>query len=66
MKRIEEIVARFGADVVADALRQLLARTRRLVRAALAETFRYGTHRFTDAIDSDGHGNGPFRICASR
>ena len=28
---------------------------------ALAETFAYGTHSFTDAIDSDGHGNGPFR-----
>ncbi|MGL4287819.1 MAG: hydantoinase B/oxoprolinase family protein, partial [Phreatobacter sp.] len=62
VKRVEEIVARFGADVVADALRQLLARTRRLVRARLAETFSYGTHRFTDAIDADGHGNGPFRI----
>jgi len=62
VKRIQEIVARFGADVVAGALDQLLARTRRLVRAKLAETFDYGTHRFTDAIDSDGHGNGPFHI----
>jgi N-methylhydantoinase B len=32
------------------------------VRARLAETFAYGTHRFTDAIDSDGHGQGPFKI----
>jgi N-methylhydantoinase B len=40
----------------------LLARTRRLVRERLAETFDYGTHRFTDAIDGDGHGNGPFKI----
>src|SRR5258705_11071101 len=62
VRRIAEIVARFGADLVADALRQLLARTRNLVRAKLAETFDYGTHRFTDAIDSDGHGNGPFHI----
>lgn len=62
VRRVEEIVARFGADVVADGLRQLLARTRTLVRARLAETFAYGTHSFTDAIDSDGHGNGPFRI----
>jgi N-methylhydantoinase B len=62
VKRIEEIVARFGHEVVADALRQLLARTRNLVRAKLAETFDYGTHRFTDAIDSDGHGNGPFHL----
>src|SRR6056297_3114673 len=60
--RVAEILDRFGAEVVADALAQLLDRTRRLVRRRLAETFDYGTHRFTDAIDSDGHGNGPFRI----
>jgi N-methylhydantoinase B len=61
-RRIEEIAGRFGADVLADAFRQLLARTRNLVREKLAETFDYGTHRFTDAIDSDGHGNGPFHL----
>jgi N-methylhydantoinase B len=60
--RVAEIVARFGVDVMADALAQLLERTRRLVRRRLAETFDYGTHRFTDAIDGDGHGNGPFRL----
>jgi N-methylhydantoinase B len=62
VKRIGEIVDRFGADIVADALAQLLARTRKLVRQRLAETFALGTHSFTDAIDSDGHGNGPFKI----
>src|SRR5580700_7820839 len=62
VKRVEELLTRFGAPVVEDGLRQLLARTRRLVRERLAETFPYGTHRFTDAIDSDGHGNGPYRI----
>ncbi len=61
-RRIEEIASRFGLDVLADAFRQLLARTRNLVREKLAETFAYGTHRFTDAIDSDGHGNGPFHL----
>ena len=60
--RVDEILARFGAPVVADGLRQLLDATRRLVRERLAKTFRYGTHRFTDAIDSDGHGHGPFHI----
>jgi N-methylhydantoinase B len=62
VKRVGEIFDRFGPDVVADAFAQLLARTRRLVRTRLAETFDYGTHRFTDAIDGDGHGNGPFKI----
>ena len=61
-RRVREIVERFGPEVMADALGQLLARTRRLVREKLAETFGYGTHRFTDAIDSDGHGNGPFHL----
>ncbi|TNB49092.1 hydantoinase B/oxoprolinase family protein [Martelella lutilitoris] len=62
VRRIGEIVDRFGADVLADALSQLLVRTRKLVREKLAETFDYGTYSFTDAIDTDGHGNGPFKI----
>ncbi|CDN57513.1 N-methylhydantoinase B (plasmid) [Neorhizobium galegae bv. officinalis bv. officinalis str. HAMBI 1141] len=62
VKRIGEILDRFGSDVVEDALAQLLTRTRKLVRSKLAETFDYGTHKFTDAIDSDGHGNGPFKM----
>jgi N-methylhydantoinase B len=62
VRRVDEILSRFGADIVADGMRQLLARTRRLVRSELARTFPQGTHRFTDAIDSDGHGNGPFHI----
>ncbi len=61
-KRVGEILDRFGPEMMADALAQLLDRTRRLVRSKLADTFDYGTHKFTDAIDSDGHGNGPFRM----
>lgn len=61
-QRMTEASDRFGAAVLEDALAQLLDRTRRLVRRKLAETFDYGTHRFTDAIDSDGHGNGPFHL----
>jgi N-methylhydantoinase B len=62
VRRVEEIVARFGIDTFVNTLRQLLERTRRLVRLKLAETFPYGVHRFTDAIDSDGHGSGPFKL----
>ena len=62
VRRLQEIVRRFGADMLHDALRQLLARTEKRVRQKLKDTFPVGTHRFTDAIDSDGHGNGPFRI----
>ena len=62
VRRMAEIVTRFSADVLADALRQLLARTETLVRRRLRETFPVGTHRFTDAVDSDGHGTGPLHI----
>jgi N-methylhydantoinase B len=62
VRRVKEILQRFGPDVVADAFSQLFTRTRELVRARLRETFSVGTHRFSDAIDSDGHGNGPFHI----
>lgn len=60
--RVAEIVARHDADVVSDALAQLLERTRKLVRTKLAENFDYGTYKFADQIDSDGHGNGPFSL----
>ncbi|MEM0934294.1 MAG: hydantoinase B/oxoprolinase family protein [Pseudomonadota bacterium] len=62
VQRMEEIAERFQPAILTDALAQLLERTRRIVRRRLAETFDYGTHRFTDAIDSDGHGNGPFHL----
>ncbi len=62
VKRVGEIVARFGADVIEDALALLLERTRRLVRGKLAENFASGTHSFTDAIDGDGHGSGPLHL----
>jgi N-methylhydantoinase B len=61
-RRVRELLQRFGPDVMAEAFAQLFTRTRELVRARLRETFSVGTHRFGDAIDSDGHGNGPFFI----
>jgi N-methylhydantoinase B len=62
VRRMTEIAERFSPDTLADALRQLLARTETLVRQKLRETFPVGTHRFTDAIDSDGHGTGPVHL----
>lgn len=62
VRRMQEIITRFSPDMLEDALAQLLARTESLVRQKLRETFPVGTHKFTDAIDNDGHGNGPFRI----
>ena len=62
IRRMGEIAGRFGPAVLADALGQLFERTRALVRAKLRETFPVGTHRFTDALDTDGHGSGPVRL----
>ncbi len=61
-RRLEEIAKRFGPATLADAFAQLLARTETLVREKLRKTFPIGTTRFTDAIDSDGQGNGPFKL----
>jgi N-methylhydantoinase B len=61
-RRVQDILQRFSPIVVQDAMAQLLERTRSLVRKRLANTFDYGTHSFTDAIDGDGHGNGPFKM----
>jgi N-methylhydantoinase B len=62
VRRIAEILHRFGADVIAEAFRVLFQRTRDLVRSRLRETFAVGTYHFADAIDSDGHGSGPLFI----
>jgi len=61
-KRLSEMAARFGPELLADAFRQLLARTEATVRGRLREIFPVGTTRFSDAIDTDGHGNGPFTL----
>ena len=62
VRRMTEIAERFSTELLTDALAQLLARTETLVRKKLRETFPVGTHSFTDAIDSDGHGTGPVHI----
>jgi N-methylhydantoinase B len=62
VRRVRELLQRFGPEVIARAFAQLFARTRELVRTRLRQTFAVGVHRFSDAIDSDGQGNGPFHI----
>jgi N-methylhydantoinase B len=62
VRRVRELLQRFGPEVIAQAFAQLFARTRELVRTRLRQTFAVGVHRFSDAIDSDGQGNGPFHI----
>ena len=61
-KRLGELIARFGPEMVQDAFRQLLARTAEVARSKLKQIFRPGVHRFTEPVDSDGQGHGPFHI----
>ncbi|MBI3710242.1 MAG: hydantoinase B/oxoprolinase family protein [Proteobacteria bacterium] len=61
-KRLVELIQRFGREVVADAFRRLIAQTEAAVTARLRAAFPPGTYRFTDTIDRDGQGNGPFKV----
>ncbi|MBM3598142.1 MAG: hydantoinase B/oxoprolinase family protein [Alphaproteobacteria bacterium] len=61
-RRMIELFERFGRVRVLDALAQSMDETCRFVRTRLATTFKPGTYRFTELLDTDGHGNGPFRI----
>ena len=61
-KRFIEIFQRFGRPVTQDAFDRLNEQTRNGLIRQLRETFRPGTYRFADGIDSDGQGHGPFMI----
>lgn len=61
-KRMQELAERFPRAVIADAFVQLADRSEQAARQRLAETFPPGTYSFADALDHDGHGNGPFWI----
>src|SRR5882724_2080937 len=61
-RRLAELFQRFGRAVALEAFRRLNEQTRAAVRARMRALFPAGTHRFTDNIESDGLGNGPFEI----
>ena len=61
-RRIIELAERFRAEVVADGFRQLIARSERAAKARLRAIIPPGEYHFSDEIEQDGQGNGPFRI----
>jgi N-methylhydantoinase B len=61
-RRLGELFTRFGRAVVLGAFDASIAETRGIVEARLREIFTEGSYRFTDRIDRDGHGNGPFAL----
>jgi N-methylhydantoinase B len=61
-RRLVELFERFGRGPVIDAFAALLDETERELREKLRALLPEGEHRFTDRIDSDGHGTGPIRL----
>ena len=61
MERVQEIVARYGADEVRQHMEELLRYTERMTRRLLA-SLPDGTYRFTDYMDDDGIDDKPVPI----
>ena len=61
-KRMIELFERFGRPAVLDAFAAAAAETRAVVSSRLARIFTDGIYSFTERIDRDGHGNGPFAL----
>ena len=61
-RRMVELFDRFGVETAHRAFDELIRQTRESVRAKMHEIFRPGTYRFTELIDTDGHGTGPIAI----
>lgn len=60
-RRIAELVRRHGAATIREAMAATKDHSERLMRAAIAE-IPNGTYRFSDVMDDDGVGNGPYEI----
>jgi N-methylhydantoinase B len=61
-RRIEELAQRFGSAQLVAVFSQLIERTRAVLRARFRALVPDGVYRFTDIVDSDGHGSGPVKI----
>ncbi|MET4004885.1 MULTISPECIES: hydantoinase B/oxoprolinase family protein [Arthrobacter] len=62
-RRVQEMCARFGVDSYTSALNALLDRNYRAMKVLLALVFKEGeTLSFTDYIDDDGRGYGPYEL----
>ena len=61
-RRVEEACSRFGSERLADAFDQLIERTSLEARAKMKSLFVPGIYKTSSTIDSDGQGNGPFKL----
>lgn len=62
-RRLQELFRTHEREPVLAIFQDLLDETERTVRRKLQSLFPKGRYRFVDLVDTDGHGNGPFRIC---
>jgi N-methylhydantoinase B len=61
-RRMVELFDRYGVETAHQAFDELIRQTREVVRARMREIFRPGTYKFTELVDTDGHGTGPIAI----
>jgi len=61
-KRMQDLLARFGADMIEATFETLIEQVRRVVRERFHAIVPDGTYTFTDTVDTDGHGSGPIRL----
>jgi len=63
--RVQELCDRFGRAVYMAACDMLLERTREAMRVVIAKYIPEQPVTFTDYVDDDGRGNGPFKMTLS-
>ncbi|MEK6711933.1 MAG: hydantoinase B/oxoprolinase family protein [Nitrospinota bacterium] len=63
-KRLRALTGRYGADVLAITMENLLDRSERMARAEIA-AIPDGTYTFEDWLDNDGQGGPPQRLCVT-
>ncbi len=61
-KRVQEICDRFGRDSYLTACDELMSRTREAMRVLISKYIPEEPVTFTDYVDDDGVGNGPFKL----
>lgn len=61
-RRLQDLVERFGASRMRAVFDALIDRVRRVLQERFRALVPNGTYRFTDTVDSDGHGNGPIKL----
>ena len=61
-KRVQEICERFGRDTYVEAGAMLMERTREAMRVLIRKYIAEEPVSFTDYVDDDGLGNGPFKM----